>query len=112
MSDDADHVLLTLPRGERGEVRLSRSRYAGRCFTRLHVWYRGADGELHPGRQVVTVRDHELAEVIAALQKIAAKVGDASARPEARARGREQRRGPTPTREYSDAEVEADSRLF
>jgi hypothetical protein len=75
MSDDADHVVLTLARGDRGELRLSRSRFEGHTFTKFQIWYPGQDGELHPGRQVVTIRDHELHDVIAALQRIANKIG-------------------------------------
>lgn len=74
-TEDSDHTVLTLPRGERGEVRLCRSRYEGRTFTKLHLWYPGSDGQLHPGRQVVTIRDHELEEVIAALSRIRARAG-------------------------------------
>lgn len=76
MSDDEDHVLLTLPRGERGEVRLCRSRYQGKTFTKAHLWFPGTDGQLHPGRQVLTFRDGELQDVIDALQKVAAKIGE------------------------------------
>jgi hypothetical protein len=87
MSDDAEHVLLTLPRGERGEIRLARSRYEGRVFTKLQLWYPAEDGTLKPGRQVVTIRDHELADVIAALQRIAKRIGSAPREPrEPRAR--------------------------
>lgn len=75
MNDDADHVLLTLPRGDRGEIRLSRSRYQGRTFTKAQLWYPTEDGELKPGRQVVTIRDHELGEVAEVLSRIAAKLG-------------------------------------
>ncbi|MDQ2645070.1 MAG: PC4/YdbC family ssDNA-binding protein [Myxococcota bacterium] len=73
--DDADHVVLVLPRGERGEIRLSRSRYQGKTFTKLHLWYPTGDGELRPGRQVVTIRDSEIDRVIDALQRIRSKVG-------------------------------------
>jgi hypothetical protein len=74
MNDDADHVLLTLARGDRGEIRISRSRYEGHTFTRLQLWYPTGDGELRPGRQCVTIRDHELAEVIGALSRVARHV--------------------------------------
>jgi hypothetical protein len=87
MSDDADHVLLTLERGERGEIRLARSMYQGRAFTKLQLWYPATDRELRPGRQCVTIRDHELGEVIEALQKIARKIGSA---------GNDQRQPSTP----------------
>lgn len=74
MSDD-DHVLLTLPRGDRGEVRLCRSRYEGHVFTRIQLFYPADDGSLRPGRQCITIRDHELGGVIGALEKIAARIG-------------------------------------
>lgn len=75
MSDDAEHTVLTLPRGDRGEVRLSRCRFKGASFTKLQLWYPGTDEELRPGKQVITIRDRELGDVIAALQKIQRKVG-------------------------------------
>jgi hypothetical protein len=100
-SDDADHIVLTLPRGERGELRLSRSRYQGSTFTKFHLWYPGKDGELHPGRQVVTIRDGELAGVIEALSKIAGKV---AARP-THENPRQRRLEPAPPdRSMEDAE--------
>ena len=74
MSDDADHLLLTLPRGDRGEIRVSRSRYEGHTFTRLQLWYPGEAGALRPGRQCVTIRDHELGDVLRALGKVAQHV--------------------------------------
>lgn len=80
-TDDADHVVLVLPRGERGELRISRSRYRGSTFNKLQLWYPTETGELRPGRQVVTIRDGELGEVIAALQRIARKLGAQPAPP-------------------------------
>lgn len=79
---DAEVVLLILKRGDRGELRISRSRFQGRVFTKAQIWYPTDSGELKPGKQVVTFRDHELAEVIGVLQKIAAKVGAQPARDE------------------------------
>lgn len=75
MSGDTEHVLATFPRGERGEIRLARCSFKGAVFTKLQLWFPGNDGELHPGRQVVTIRDHELAEVISALQRVSEKLG-------------------------------------
>lgn len=70
MPDDRDVVLLTLPRGDRGELRLCRSQYQGSVFTKLQLWYPTDSGDLKPGRQVVTLRDGELGEVIKILEKI------------------------------------------
>ena len=76
MNDDADFTVLTLPRGDRGEVRLSRCRFKGASFTKFQLWYPGHDEELRPGKQVITIRDRELGDVIAALVKIQRKVGE------------------------------------
>jgi hypothetical protein len=73
MTDDADHTLLTLQRGERGEYRVARSRFRGSVFTKFQIWHPGDNGELKPGK-CVTIRDHELPEVIAVLQRIQGKI--------------------------------------
>ena len=71
---DAEHVVLTLRRGERGELRLARYRFKGNVGTKLQFWYPGDDDELKPGK-CVTLRDDELGEVVGALQRIARRVG-------------------------------------
>lgn len=118
MSDDNDHVVLTLPRGERGELRLSRSRYQGHTFTKFHLWYPTENGELRPGRQVVTIRDGELRQVIDALQRIVRKVGDVARatsapapRVERHTSGR-QNTLPMPGASTPDPSVEGDMELF
>jgi hypothetical protein len=83
MTDAAEHILLTLPRGDRGEVRVSRCRYEAKTFTKLQLWYPLEGGGLAPGRQVITIRDHELPDVIAALSRVARKVS-ADAQPQKR----------------------------
>ena len=41
---DLDVVVLTLPRGERGELRISRATYkASEPFTKLQFWYPADD---------------------------------------------------------------------
>jgi hypothetical protein len=85
MSADLDHVVLTLQRGERGELRVSRATFQGsKPFTKLQLWYPEGDepdAELKPGK-CVTLKDHELAQVIRTLIKIdkkqlAEKLGEA-----------------------------------
>lgn len=112
---DADHVLLTLERGERGEIRITRSRFEGRVFTKLQLWYPGQDGTLRPGRQVITIRDHELADVVEALARIARKLGGQST-PRGvhggRPRGGADRSRPGAREELTDKDIDADSGLF
>lgn len=91
---DADHVVLTLARGDKGELRISRSSYGGKVFTKLHLWYPAGD-DLRPGRQVVTIRDHELADVIEVLRRIAERVGQGAQQPTARRAPSQGMTGPT-----------------
>lgn len=74
MSGDAEHVVLALRRGSRGQLRLSRYRFRGNTGTKLQLWYPADDDELKPGK-CVTLRDDELSQVIDALQRIARKAG-------------------------------------
>ena len=84
MSDAAEHLVHTVPRG-RGELRIYRERYEGRPYTRLQLWYPTDDGELRPGRQCVTIRDHEMDDVLAVLGRVAVRIAEAGdARPAGR----------------------------
>jgi hypothetical protein len=94
MSEDSEDVLATFSRGERGEVRLARCSYRGAVFTKFQLWYPGSDGELHPGRQVVTIRDGELDEVIATLTCLKHELDG--------------RRGPPPTQRRGTNRARAD----
>jgi hypothetical protein len=109
---DDEHVLLTLPRGERGEIRISRSRFKGYTSTKLHLWYPGDDGELRPGRQVVTLRDNELRDVIAVLAKIAGKVGAPSTDRDAQRAARPPQSKPQPSSGPKAVDLDDDERLF
>lgn len=75
MADDAEHVLLTLQRGERGELRVARCRFKGSVFTKFQLWYPGENDELKPGK-CVTVKDGEIDDVLAVLAKIAVKIAN------------------------------------
>jgi hypothetical protein len=117
-ADAVDHVLLTLERGERGErgeLRIMRSRFEGRVFTKLQLFYPAKNGDLRPGRQVITIRDHELAQVVEALGRVARKVGGQPAprrQRDARPRSGADRSRPVEREELADEELEADSSLF
>ena len=67
---DTDHVVLELDRGSRGKLKICRSVFKGSApYTKLQLWYPAddsADAELLPGK-VVTIKDHELAQVIGVL---------------------------------------------
>lgn len=89
MADDADHVVLELPRGENEVLRVSRRMYEGKPFSDIRVYFRGKDGELHPTRKGCSVRDREIAQVAAALGRIAAKIGAQPAREERRSPSRQ-----------------------
>jgi hypothetical protein len=71
---DQEHVLLELPRGETDVLRVTRKTYQDKPFTDIRVFYRADDGELRPTKKGCSVRDRELADVIAALQRVATKV--------------------------------------
>jgi hypothetical protein len=86
MSEVDGFIVLELPRGESDVVRVTRKMYEGRPFTDVRVFFRGSDGAMHPTKKGCSVRDHELADVVDALQRIAAKVGPLTPR--------EQRRNP------------------
>ena len=73
MTDD-DHIVLEIPRGESDVLRITRRRYEGRTYTDVRVHFRGQDGEWHPTRKGCSVRDSEIADVAAALAKIADRV--------------------------------------
>jgi hypothetical protein len=81
VTDDVEHVLVTLPRGDRCELRLSRSRFRGKTKTKLHVWARGSEG-LCPTRQVVTIADDELLELKPFIDRIAAKISSRGSEPQ------------------------------
>ena len=70
---DVDHVVLELDRGSRGKLRVSRSVYKDSLpFTKIQSWYPDGDGTdavLKPGK-TVTIKDHELAQLIGVLIKI------------------------------------------
>ena len=72
MSEDATR-LDTLERsfnGAKSEVRIERATFNGsRPFTSLRLWELGADGEMHPTKKGLTVRDGELPRAIAALER-------------------------------------------
>ncbi len=73
-----DVTLATLVRefrGQRTEVRITRAEYEGRRFTKLHVWESGPHGTF-PTRKIITVRDRELGDVIAALESARAAAVD------------------------------------
>lgn len=84
--NDPDRVVLILPRGRRGELRISRAAYQGSApFTKLTVWYPDGDADDAPLKRgaTVTIRDHELAQVISVLisidkKRLAGRVGEES----------------------------------
>lgn len=106
---EREHVVLDLPRGETDMLRVTRREYEGRPFTDVRVFFRGDDGQLRPTKKGCSVRDSEIRDVIAALNKIAAKVRQTPG--EQRDRCAPARRGPTPERSgapdpLTDAELE------
>lgn len=75
MSDDAEHVLVELPRGDSDVLRVTRKVYEGKPFTDVRVYFRGTDGKMHPTKKGTSIRDRELPEVLAALTRVATKIG-------------------------------------
>lgn len=70
MANPESHTLLVLPRGRRGQIRLTRERLDGHPFTKLQPWFpAGDEGELRPGRSI-SIRDHELDDVLRALTRV------------------------------------------
>jgi hypothetical protein len=72
---DQEHVLLELRRGESDVLRVVRKTYEGKPFTDLRVFFRADDGQLRPTKKGCSIRDREVAEVVAALQRVANKLG-------------------------------------
>lgn len=71
--ESEDHPIVVLPRGQ-DELRISRSRYKGATFTKIHLWIRSSDGKLYPSKRCTTIRDGELPAVLEALGKVAARI--------------------------------------
>lgn len=70
--EDTGERLLTLPRGEGIEMRVSRNTYQGRPYLALRVWERGRDGEWWPTKTGCSIRMHELPELLATLSTLTA----------------------------------------
>ena len=65
---DLGHRLLTLPRGQDEELRLSLDAYEGRPFLNVRIWTRDTDGRgWWPSKRGVTFKLRELADVAEAL---------------------------------------------
>ncbi|MBV8611466.1 MAG: hypothetical protein JO034_28985 [Singulisphaera sp.] len=65
---DLGHRLLTLPRGQDEELRLSLDAYEGHPFLNVRIWTRDADGRgWWPSKRGVTFKLRELADVAEAL---------------------------------------------
>ena len=65
---DLGHRLLTLPRGQDEELRLSLDAYEGRPFLNVRIWTRDADRRgWWPSKRGVTFKLRELADVAEAL---------------------------------------------
>lgn len=71
---DHSHVVLEIPRGEENVLRLTRKVFEGKTFTDLRVFFMNGDGDFVPTRKGVSIRDHELPQVLDMLQRIARKV--------------------------------------
>ena len=70
MSADVDHTVLELQRGRRGKLVISRATFqGGPAFTKLVLWYPDGDADDAPLKRgaTLTIRDHELAQVITVL---------------------------------------------
>lgn len=63
--------LLTLPRGQGQELRLTRSEFKGHPFLSLRVWERGQGGAYFPSKSGVSIRLHEVPELAEALATVA-----------------------------------------
>ena len=65
---DLGHRLLTLPRGQDEELRLSLDAYEGHPFLNVRIWTRDTDGRgWWPSKRGVTLKLRELADVAEAL---------------------------------------------
>lgn len=73
-TDNDEHIVLELRRGETDVLRITRRRWEDKPFTDLRVFFKGTDGLMHPTKKGTSIRDRELHEVIGALQRIAGKV--------------------------------------
>jgi hypothetical protein len=105
MAESTDYIVVELPRGENDVLRVTRRIYEGKPFTDLRVYFRGTDGALHPTKKGTSIRDRELPDVLAALQRIAGKVGTPPTRPQPRQH--QQREIPGAQRQPQDDNVGA-----
>lgn len=98
---DQEHVVATIDRGEHGAIRIARKTYKeSRPYTDVRFAFRKDDGSLQPTAKGVTIRDGELADVIAALQRIAKHIGATPAQSEQRTQPTERHQ---PTHKTRDA---------
>ena len=67
---DGPRIVATFPRGKDEELRLIRDAYEGHPYLSLRLWLRDRTGETIPTRKGVSIRFGELAELIAALQRV------------------------------------------
>jgi hypothetical protein len=66
--ENAGELLLSLPRNNGDELRISLDEFHDRKFVSLRLWTRGSGGELWPSAKGVTVRLHEADRVVAAIE--------------------------------------------
>lgn len=68
---DDGRPLGVFPRGDgRDELRITLKTFEGRPYVALRAWERGSDGQSYPTKKGVTVRIHEIPDVIAALHQV------------------------------------------
>jgi hypothetical protein len=74
MAEPQDYVLIELPRGESDVLRITRRSYEGKPYTDIRIFF-NKDGEWLPTKKGLSIRDGELPQVLAALQRVANKLG-------------------------------------
>ncbi|MFH1743675.1 MAG: transcriptional coactivator p15/PC4 family protein [bacterium] len=71
--NDRDNIhIATFERTETECVRVSASRYRGKRYLDLRLWYLDPSGEWKPTRKGCTIRENELTRLIAAVEDVRA----------------------------------------
>lgn len=63
----SEHVIATIPKNRREELRVSLGEYRGHQLVSLRVWFEAQDGTMRPGNSGVALKVEALPELVAAI---------------------------------------------
>jgi hypothetical protein len=67
-----DHLIATIKKNSREELRIGRSEFKGHDLISIRVWYEAEDGAMRPGKAGLAFRVELLPEISAALSELEA----------------------------------------